>query len=68
MLSFFSGGKPKSPVATARASTDADGSAVGDVLSRAEGKLQQLRTSNGQDFLLLNEATRLGEHLPAACM
>ncbi len=68
MLSFFSGGKPKSPVATARASPDADGSAVGEVLSRAEAKLQQLRTSGGQDFPLLNEATRLGMHLTGTCI
>ena len=68
MLSFFSGGKPKSPVAPARASTDADGSAVGEVLSRAEAKLQQLRTSGGQDFPLLNEATRLGTHLTGTCL
>ena len=62
MLSFF-GGKPKSPVASSRPVSEVNGAAIGEVLGRAEGKLQQLQTSGGQDFPLLNEATRLGKRL-----
>ena len=58
MLNFF--GKLSSPVAS-KPTTEADAAAAGEILSRAEAKLQLLRTGSGQDFPLLNEATRLGE-------
>ena len=59
MLSFF--GKLSSPVAGSKPTTEADAAAAGEILGRAEAKLQLLRTGSGQDFPLLNEATRLGE-------
>jgi hypothetical protein len=48
-------------VAASKSTTEADAAAAGEILGRAEAKLQLLRTGSGQDFPLLNEATRLGE-------
>ena len=42
MLNFF--GKLSSPMATSKSATEADAAAAGDILGRAEAKLQQLRT------------------------
>ena len=43
-------------------SSAADAAAAGELLSRAENKLHQLRTGNTQNFPALNEATRLGKN------
>ena len=48
------------PAAAPPAAPEADAAAAGELLGRAEAKLQQLRSGGGQNFPLLNEATRLG--------
>lgn len=45
----------------AAAGADAATAANGELLSKAEGLLKQLRAGDGENFPLLNEATRYGE-------
>lgn len=62
MKSFFT--KALS-AASPKGAADADATAAvnGELLSKAEALLKQLRTGQGENFPLLNEATRYGEAL-----
>jgi hypothetical protein len=55
--------------ASPKAAADADAAAAasGELLSKAEDLLKQLRLGDGENFPLLNEATRYGGLPPDRC-
>ncbi len=59
MKSFFKALSVASPKAAADDAATA--AANGELLGKAEALLRKLRTGDGEDFPLLNEATRIGE-------